>query len=96
MFETVSFIAASLAISSFSLAQITISDAQTTPQETAGQDLTIDSAGSVIVSASGAAVTLNSDNAFSNAGNISNNDIDNATAVSLEGGTGRSLSLIHI
>ena len=92
MFETVSFIAASLAISSFSLAQITISDEQTTPQETAGQDLTIDSAGSVIVSASGAAVTLNSDNAFSNAGNISNNDIDNATAVSLEGGTGRSFT----
>ena len=92
MFETVSFIAASLAISSFSLAQITISDEQTTPQETAGQDLTIDSAGSVIVSAPGAAVTLNSDNAFSNAGNISNNDIDNATAVSLEGGTGRSFT----
>ena len=75
-----------------SWAQMTISEEVTTEQETNGQDLTIDATGSVIVTTEGPAVTLNSDNALSNAGAITIADVDNATGVSLEGGTNRSFT----
>jgi len=73
-------------------AQIPISDQQTAPLETNGEDLTIEAAGSVTIESAGPAVTLNSDNNLSNAGNISINNIDNATGVSLEGGSNRSFT----
>ena len=92
MFGTISFLAASIILSQAPQAQITISDAQTAPQETNGEDLTIEAAGSVTIDTAGPAVTLNSDNNLSNAGVISINNIDNATGVSLEGGSSRSFT----
>ena len=92
MFASISFLAASIILSQASQAQITISDEQTAPQETNGEDLTIDAAGSVTIDTAGPAVTLNSDNNLSNAGTISINNIDNATGVSLEGGGNRSFT----
>ena len=53
-----------------SWAQVTISEEVTTEQETNGQDLTIDTTGIITVTTEGPAVTLNSDNALSNAGAI--------------------------
>ena len=75
-----------------SWAQVTISEEVTTEQETNGQDLTIDTTGIITVTTEGPAVTLNSDNALSNAGAINIADIDNATGVSLEGGANRSFT----
>jgi len=89
---SVSSAACLFALSPMAFAQITISDATTAPVETDGQDLTIDTAGSVTITTPGPAVTLNSDNAISNAGTIEITDIDNATAVSLEGGANRSFT----
>jgi len=89
---SVSSAACLFALSPMAFAQITISDATTAPVETDGQDLTIDTAGSVTITTPGPAVTLNSDNAVSNAGTIEITDIDNATAVSLEGGANRSFT----
>ncbi len=74
------------------LAQTTISDAQTTPVETNGEDVTIDSGGSITLENEGPALTLNSDNDISNAGLISITDVDNATGVLLEGGADRNYS----
>lgn len=92
MFCTISLLAVSLVYAPLSQAQITISDEQTAPQETNGQDLTIDSNGSVNITTAGPAVTLNSDNALLNSGAITIADVDNATAVNLEGGAGRSFT----
>lgn len=92
MLSTISALAVVLSFSAMSQAQVTISDDQTTAQETNGQDLTIDTTGTVIVTTPGPAVTLNSDNAVTNAGRIEITDVDNATAVSLEGGGGRSFT----
>ena len=92
LFCEISVIAAALYFSSSPQAQVTISDAQTTPQETDGQDLTIESGGSVTVTSAGPAVTLNSNNALSNAGTITIIDVNDATVVSLEGGSGRSFT----
>jgi len=90
MLGTISLIALSFAFAPAAVSQTTISDEQTAPVETGGQDLTIDSAGSVTIAAPGPAVTLNSDNALANAGSIAITDVDNATGVSLEGGANRS------
>ena len=72
--------------------QVTISDEQTAPLETNGEDLTIDATGNITLTTPGPAVTLNSDNALSNAGSIIINDIDNATGVNLQGGANRSFT----
>ena len=92
MFSTISLLAISIIFAPLTQAQVTISDEQTTEQETGGEDLTIDATGSVILDTPGPAVTLNSDNALSNSGIIAITNVDNATAVSLEGGTNRSFT----
>ena len=97
MFGTISFLAVSLAVSSISFGQVTISDEQTTALETNGQDLTIandgdTNNGAVTLTTAGPAVTLNSDNDLINQGTITIADVDDATGVSLEGGTGRNFS----
>ena len=92
MFGTISALAFSVIFAPLSYAQVTISEELTTEQETGGEDLTIDSTGSIILDAPGTAVTLNSDNALTNQGTISFNNVDNATGVSLEGGANRSFT----
>ena len=92
MFGTISVLAMSMIFAPLSQAQVTISDEQTTAQETGGADLTIDAAGSIIIDTPGPAVTLNSDNALSNAGVIAITNVDNATGVSLESGANRSFT----
>ena len=72
------------------LAQTVVNDARTAPVETDGQDVTIESGGSITLENPGPALTLNSDNDISNAGNITIADIDNATGVLLEGGADRN------
>ena len=89
MLGTISALAFSVIFAPLSYAQVTISEELTTEQETGGEDLTIDSTGSIILDAPGTAVTLNSDNALTNQGVISFNNVDNATGVSLEGGANR-------
>ena len=81
------------------LAQVTISDDLTTPvnTSTAGEggtpsDVTIDSNGSVTLSTSGTAVTLDSDSTLINSGAISSNDVDNVTGVEIQGGNTGSFS----
>lgn len=91
LFGSISLIAVMFS-APMSWAQVTISEEVTTEQETNGQDLTIDTTGIVTVTTEGPAVTLNSDNALSNAGAINIADIDNATGVSLEGGANRSFT----
>lgn len=75
-------------------AQVTISDERTAPIDTTteGDDVIIDGTGSVVITSAGPAVTLNSDNALTNQGTISITDVDDATGVSLEGGTSRSFT----
>lgn len=72
-------------------AQVTISDERTTPIDTdsEGDDVIIDATGSVIVTSTGPAVTVNSENTVTNSGIIGISDVDDATAVSLEGGANR-------
>jgi len=81
---------------SFSLpavAQITISDARTTPVDTATEgDITIDTGGSVTVT-TGTAVTLNSDNNIEHDGAISTEDADDTTGILIEGGNTGSLTV---
>jgi uncharacterized protein with beta-barrel porin domain len=80
-------------------AQVVITDDLTEPVETntAGPDGTpsdveIEAGGSVVIDTAGPAVTLNSDNVLTNAGEISVTDVDGATAVSLEGGANREFN----
>ncbi|MEP3891049.1 MAG: autotransporter domain-containing protein [Hellea sp.] len=79
-----------LAFTPSALAQTVVNDARTAPVETDGEDVTIESTGSVTLENAGPAVVLNSDNTLTNAGSITINDVDNATGVSLEGGASRS------
>lgn len=81
---------------SMATAQVTISDERTAPVDTTteGDDVIIDTSGSVVVTTAGPAVTLNSDNSLTNQGSISIADVDDATGVSLEGGANRSFSNI--
>ena len=72
------------------LAQTVVNDARTAPVETDGEDVTIESGGSITLENAGPALTLNSDNDISNAGSITIADIDNATGVLLEGGADRN------
>jgi hypothetical protein len=79
--------------------QVEIADDRTAPVDTAtagangtASDVTITSAGSVILTTPGPAVTLNSDNDLINNGTISITDVDNATGVLLEGGADRNFT----
>lgn len=80
--------------SSLAVAQVTISDERTAPIDTTteGDDVIIDSTGTVTLTTAGPAVTLNSDNSLTNEGTISITDVDDATGVSLEGGANRSFT----
>jgi len=76
-------------------AQVTISDERTAPIDTAteGDDVIIDTTGSVILTDNaGPALTLNSDNDLTNNGTITISDVNDATAVSLEGGANRNFT----
>lgn len=79
--------------------QVEITDAVTTPVDTAtagdggtASDVTITSTGSVTLDTAGPAVTLNSNNDLTNEGTISITDVDNATGVLLEGGADRNFT----
>ena len=87
---SVSGAAMMLAFTPTVLAQTVINDAQTAPVETDGEDVTIESAGSITLENAGPALTLNSDNDINNAGTITISDVDNATGVLLEGGADRN------
>ena len=87
---SVSGAAMMLAFTPTALAQTVVNDARTAPVETDGEDVTIESGGSITLENAGPALTLNSDNAVSNAGTITIEDVDNAVGVSLEGGANRS------
>ncbi|HVY02693.1 MAG TPA: autotransporter domain-containing protein, partial [Caulobacterales bacterium] len=65
------------------LAETLISTATTAPVQTstANDDLRIDSGGSIKPTASGPAVTLNSDDSVTNQGAIAFNNVDNATGI---------------
>ncbi|HTI67985.1 MAG TPA: autotransporter domain-containing protein [Caulobacteraceae bacterium] len=71
----------------------TVSNARTTPIATSGanngapDDVTIDANGSIKLTAAGAAVVLDSNNAVTNAGTIQFDDASNATGVLIQGGT---------
>ena len=74
-------------------AQITISDARTTPVDTETEgDITIDATGSVTVE-TGTAVTLNSDNAVIHNGAISTSDANDTTGILIEGGNTGGLTV---
>lgn len=79
--------------------QVEIADARTEAVDTATagdngtpSDVTITGDGSFVLTTSGPALTLNSNNDLSNAGSISIDDVDNATAVLLEGGADRNFT----
>jgi len=82
--------AAMLLATPTALAQTVINDAQTAPVATDGEDVTIESTGSITLGDAGPALILNSDNAVTNAGSITINDVNDATGVSLEGGANRN------
>jgi len=92
MLGTISALALTLAFAPVAFSQTSVTDERTAPVETDGEDVTIESTGSVTITNAGPAVTLNSDNALSNAGTIEITDVDNATGVSLEGGANRSFT----
>ena len=71
-------------------AQTVINDDRTAAVETNGEDITIESTGTITLEDAGPALTLNSDNDVTNAGTITIEDVDNAIGVNLEGGTDRS------
>ena len=79
-----------MAAAPFANAQIVINDAQTTPTESGGEDVTIEDTGSIVLDTAGPAVTLNSDNDLSHNGVITIEDVDNAVGVLLEGGADRN------
>ena len=87
---TVSGAAIMLAFAPTAFAQTVISDEQTVPVETNGEDVTIETTGSITLENAGPALTLNSDNSIENAGTITISDVDNATGVLLEGGANRN------
>jgi len=79
-----------LAFAPLASAQIVVNDDRTTAVETNGEDVTIESGGTITLETAGPALTLNSDNDVTNAGIITINDTDNAVGVSLEGGADRN------
>jgi len=87
---SVSGVAMMLAFAPTTLAQTVVNDARTAPVETDGEDVTIESGGSITLENAGPALILNSDNDIDNAGSIVIEDVDNATGVLLEGGADRN------
>ncbi len=87
---SVSGAAIMLAFAPTALAQTVINDGRTAPVETDGEDVTIENGGSITLDNAGPALTLNSANDISNAGEIVISDVDNATGVLLEGGADRN------
>ena len=87
---SVSGAAIMLALTPSALAQTVVNDERTAPVETDGQDVTIESGGSITLEDAGPALTLNSDNDINNAGTIAITDTDNATGVLLQGGANRN------
>ena len=84
---------------SLAFAQVNIEDDRTEAVDTATaaddggpSDVTITSDGSVVVEDTGPAVTVNSNNALINQGEIRISDVDDATGVSLRGGADRSFT----
>ena len=71
-------------------AQTVVNDARTAPIETNGEDVTIESDGSVTLTGPGPAVVLNSNNDLAHDGTITIEDVDNAVGVSLQGGADRN------
>jgi len=71
---------------------VTIDMERAGPVTTSGEggDLTIVTGGSVVLTQSGAAVTVDSDNVLSNSGIISAEDVNDAIGVNLIGGNNRS------
>lgn len=87
LFLTTALTAISFSVTGLCFAQVTIEDEQTAPVDTASQgDITIDPIGSITVTTTGPAVTLNSDNTVTNNGLILIEDIDDATGVEIQGG----------
>jgi hypothetical protein len=75
------------------LAQTTISNTQSAPQSTASTgDLTVASGGTLQPTVSGAAVTINSNNAVANNGTITTKDIDNVTGILAQGGVSGAIT----
>src|SRR4249919_1622153 len=75
-------------------AETKISTATTTPVQTstaaagAPDSITIDTAGSIAPTVAGAAVTVDSSNTVLNNGTISFNNLNNSTAIQINGGVG--------
>jgi len=81
-----------LAFAPTAFAQIVVDDARPAPVETDGEDVTIEDTGSITLENAGPAVVLNSENTLINNGNITINDVNDATGVSLEGGANRNFT----
>jgi len=90
--SSVSGAALLLAFAPTAFAQIVVNDARTAPVETDGEDVTIEDTGSITLENAGPAVVLNSENTLINNGNITINDVNDATGVSLEGGANRNFT----
>lgn len=90
LLSSVSGAAILLSFAPMAMAQTVVNDGRTAPVETNGEDVNIESGGSITLEASGPALTLNSNNDIDNAGTITINDVDNAVGVSLEGGADRN------
>ena len=87
-----------LMLASHAAAQLSISTSTSTPVATATAvssapgDIDITSAGSIGITSPGVAVTLNSNNMVSNAGQIGFTDIDSATGILVQGGNTGSVT----
>ncbi|AYV45538.1 autotransporter domain-containing protein [Caulobacter flavus] len=83
-----------MAIALAAQAETVVNTARTTPIATgsagtsgAADDVKIDTAGSIKLTASGALVTLNSNNKVNNAGTLSTQGVNDSTAILINGGT---------
>ncbi len=78
-------------LSSPALAQVSIDDDQTAPIDTGSinapgaGDIVVSNAGSVLINAGEAAITINSDNSVTNQGTIGATDADNTTGILITG-----------
>ena len=91
---SVSGVAMLMAFAPSTMAQTVVNDARTAPVETDGQDVTIEGGGSITIENAGPAVVLNSSNAvtIASGATIAIDGVNDATGVSLEGGTDRSFT----
>lgn len=87
-----------LLFASQALAEITITDKRTTAVTTAtinsgaADSIVVASGGSVVVTATGPAVTINSNNTVTNKGEISSKDVDGSIGVQVNGGVTTTLT----